>query len=131
MLVITFRSEFALDQDGLWLTSLRSFGRYIYDQSLQARKDTEKHIPINLKSLLIGNGLTDPYYQFASVPEYACAPSATAFLDESACTTMKNKIGTCQKLDTYCYNNPSRFTCLPAALYCWGIEQVCLGVSFG
>ena len=34
---------------------------------------------------------------------------------------MRNKVSTCQRLETYCYDNPSRFTCVPAALYCWGM----------
>ncbi|KAL7003942.1 hypothetical protein EMMF5_006507 [Cystobasidiomycetes sp. EMM_F5] len=82
-----------------------NFGSYIFEHAMKVAdnhpsvtKDTEKHIPINLKSLLIGNGLTDPYLQFASVPEYSCPPSQTAFLDQSACTTIENK-----------------------ALYCWGM----------
>lgn len=34
---------------------------------------------------------------------------------------MRDKVSTCQRLETYCYDNPSRFTCVPAALYCWGM----------
>ena len=34
---------------------------------------------------------------------------------------LRNKVSTCQRLETYCYDNPSRFTCVPAALYCWGM----------
>jgi len=104
-----------------------NFASYIHDQAkmvnsgaVEMMNAAEKHVPINLKSVMIGNGLTDPYVQFASVPEYACE-SDKAFLEESQCTTIENKVSTCQKLQTYCYDSPGRFTCVPAALYCWGM----------
>lgn len=34
---------------------------------------------------------------------------------------MRSKIPTCQRLTGYCYNNPNRFTCVPATLSCWQI----------
>lgn len=100
-----------------------NFASYIHQQKTkveQGDKDLtifakEEHQPINLKSLLIGNGLTDPYLQFASVPEYAC-DSKHAFLDDASCTSMKNKVPTCQRLESYCYDNPSRFTCMSISL---------------
>lgn len=96
-----------------------NFASYIHERKVKVEagdkalttQAKESHLPINLKSLLIGNGLTEPYTQFASVPEYACAPSEHAFLDESSCTSMRNKVPTCQRLQSYCYDSPSRFTC--------------------
>jgi len=122
--------EFNIAGESYGGTYIPQFAGYINDEqkkqhllesSPSMQKDTTQHARINLKSVLIGNGLTDPYVQFASVPEYACAPSEHAFLDESACTTLRNKVSTCQRLESYCYNNPTRFTCVPAALYCWGM----------
>jgi cathepsin A (carboxypeptidase C) len=96
-----------------------NFASYIHEQKTKVEQGVaelttlakEEHAPINLKSILIGNGLTDPYTQFASVPEYACAPSKYAFVDESSCTSIKNKVPTCQRLQSYCYDSPSRFSC--------------------
>lgn len=75
-------------------TYIPQFAGYIHDQAQKVRDGNkalttmakESHAEINLKSVLIGNGLTDPYYQFASIPEYAC-DSEHAFLEESQCTT--------------------------------------------
>ena len=72
-------------------TYIPQFASYIHEKQ-KGRKHSavspvEEHRDINLRNLLIGNGLTDPYYQFASVPDYACAPSEHAFVDESQCTT--------------------------------------------
>jgi len=74
------------------------------------------HIP--LTSALIGNGLTEPYTQFASVPEFACDEKKPIF-DSTTCTSIKAKVPVCQRLQGYCYDNPSRLTCVPATLYCW------------
>lgn len=117
--------EFNIAGESYGGTYIPQFASYVHENNKALEAGAlnayakEEHAKINLKSLLIGNGLTDPYIQFASVPEYACAPSKTAFLPESQCTTLKNKVSTCQRLQTYCYNSPSKFTCLPAALYCW------------
>lgn len=96
-----------------------NFASYIHERKVKVEagdealtvQAKETHLPINLKSILIGNGLTEPFTQFASVPEYACAPSEHAFLDESSCTSMRTKVPTCQRLQSYCYDSPSRFTC--------------------
>jgi len=76
-------------------------------------------VVIPLSTVIIGNGLTDPLIQFASVPDYACAPSPYAIFDESTCASIRSKVSTCERLQKYCYSNPSRFTCVPATLYCW------------
>ena len=99
------------------------FAAYIHNQNVAIAAASalapipHKHIP--LESVLIGNGLTEPYTQFATVPEFACAPSPTAIFDDATCTSIRSKVGTCQRLQQWCYNSPSRFTCTPAALYCW------------
>jgi cathepsin A (carboxypeptidase C) len=79
--------EFNIAGESYAGTYIPNFASHIFEE--QKKLDTAKsdHARINLKSVLIGNGLSDPYYQFASVPEYACAPSKHAFVDESQCTT--------------------------------------------
>ncbi|KAI8444225.1 carboxypeptidase C [Phakopsora pachyrhizi] len=76
-------------------------------------------VVIPLSTVMIGNGLTDPLIQFASVPDYACAPSPYAIFDESSCNSIRSKVATCQRLQKFCYDSPSRFSCVPATLYCW------------
>ncbi|TIA86184.1 hypothetical protein E3P99_03754 [Wallemia hederae] len=74
---------------------------------------------INLKSILLGNGLTDPKVQFPSVYDYAChGPYQIFDPNGSECANLKSKAHTCESLIDTCYKTDSRFTCLPAALYC-------------
>jgi len=75
---------------------------------------------INLASVIIGNGLTDPYAQFGSIPDYACKGPYPIFEEDSfQCSALYTKSSTCERLIRSCYNFNSKWTCLPAALYCW------------
>ncbi|BGP54355.1 hypothetical protein JCM8202_000788 [Rhodotorula sphaerocarpa] len=92
------------------------------------KKPTPSSLSIPLKSVLIGNGLTDAYTQFASVPDWSCnkpgTPGANPYgpiFDEATCSSIRGKVPTCQRLTEFCYNNPSRFTCVPATLSCWQV----------
>jgi carboxypeptidase C (cathepsin A) len=81
--------------------------------------DGIKHI--NLASIMLGNGLTEPYTQFSSVPEYACGGPYPVFDDPDGpqCQALRSKVPTCQRLIDSCYKYNSKFACVPAALYCW------------
>ncbi|CAE6418101.1 unnamed protein product [Rhizoctonia solani] len=75
---------------------------------------------LHLESVLIGNGLTEPYTQFASVPEYACdGPYPVFDTNGPQCTSLRAKVPTCQRLIKSCYDYNNRLSCVPAALYCW------------
>ncbi|KAG8739484.1 hypothetical protein FRC10_005580 [Ceratobasidium sp. 414] len=75
---------------------------------------------LNLASVLIGNGLTEPHTQFASVPEYACdGPYPVFDTNGPQCRSLRAKVPTCQRLIKSCYDHNNRLTCVPAALYCW------------
>ncbi|KIR28366.1 cathepsin A (carboxypeptidase C) [Cryptococcus deuterogattii 99/473] len=77
---------------------------------------------INLKSVMIGNGLTDPYAQFGSVPDWACNSTYAPYDDPSPeCDSLRTRASRCQGLISGCYKTNSRFTCVPAALYCWSM----------
>ncbi|KAG8835541.1 hypothetical protein FRB91_001338 [Serendipita sp. 411] len=74
---------------------------------------------INLKSLILANGLTEPYTQFASIPDYMCeGPYAPLDPAGPECASLRTKVGTCQSLIKRCYESGSRFSCVPAGLYC-------------
>ncbi|GAA5884563.1 hypothetical protein JCM6882_005300 [Rhodosporidiobolus microsporus] len=92
-------------------------------------KPTPSSLHLPLTSVLIGNGLTDAAVQFGSVPGWSCsaagAPDGNPYgpiFDESTCRSMESKVPTCQRLTKFCYNNPSRFTCVPATLSCWQVD---------
>jgi len=81
-------------------------------------KPRVKHI--NLASVMLGNGLTDPYVQTASVPDYACSGPYPIYDDpeDPRCTALRIKVPICQRLIKSCYQFKSRLTCVPAVLYC-------------
>ncbi|GHJ88906.1 hypothetical protein NliqN6_5308 [Naganishia liquefaciens] len=76
---------------------------------------------LNFKSVLIGNGLTQPEIQFGSVPEYACDSKYAVFDDPqgSECTKLRSDMKRCQSLTEACFKYPSKFTCVPAELTCF------------
>lgn len=74
---------------------------------------------INLKSLLIGNGLTDGLTQYEYYRPMACGQGPyPAVLDASQCQAMDNALPRCQSLIQSCYDSDSIWTCVPAAIYC-------------
>ncbi|KAM5478130.1 carboxypeptidase C [Microsporum canis] len=75
---------------------------------------------INLKSILIGNGLTDPYTQNAYYEPMGCGEGGyDAVLDEATCQTMKEAIPECQKQIKACYDEPTDVgACVRSAGFC-------------
>ena len=75
---------------------------------------------INLASVMIGNGLSDPYVQMASVPDYVCEGPYPVYSDPNGpeCSAMRAKVPTCQRLLKACYDYNTKFACVPAGLYC-------------
>jgi cathepsin A (carboxypeptidase C) len=75
---------------------------------------------INLSTIMLGNGLTDPKVQFAAVYDYACNSEYAIFKPDSPqCQTLQTKGQTCASLIDSCYKYDNRLTCTPAGLYCW------------
>ncbi|KAI0347644.1 serine carboxypeptidase [Trametopsis cervina] len=75
---------------------------------------------LNLASVILANGRTDPLTQFASVPEFACKGPYAVYDDPEGpeCTALRSKVPTCTRLVQSCYNFNSKFTCVPAGAYC-------------
>jgi cathepsin A (carboxypeptidase C) len=74
---------------------------------------------VNLKSILIGNGLTDGYTQYAHYRPMACGEGGwPAVLGESDCQAMDNALPRCQSLINNCYESESVWSCVPASIYC-------------
>lgn len=96
------------------------------NKQLTEQASTSDFAPIlhvNLESLMLGNGLTDPKVQFQSVPEYACSPDNKYHLFEPGsemCESLYNKADTCNMLIDQCDRFQNRLVCVPAALFCWG-----------
>ncbi|KAJ3076756.1 hypothetical protein HDU98_000636 [Podochytrium sp. JEL0797] len=73
---------------------------------------------INLTSVAIGNGLTDPAVQYEYYSEYACGNPYGPVFSQQECDTIASKYGTCRSLIDSCYRYQSQFTCVPSAIYC-------------
>ena len=79
----------------------------------------QKHI--NLASLILANGLTDPKTQFESVAEYMCgsAPYPPFKYDGKECAALRIETPVCKGMIEGCYRFPSKVTCNAATSYCW------------
>ncbi|KAK4106213.1 hypothetical protein N658DRAFT_482131 [Parathielavia hyrcaniae] len=78
-----------------------------------------KNRNINLKSILIGNGLTDGLTQYEYYRPMACGKGGyPAVLSESECQSMDNALPRCQSLIKNCYDSGSVWSCVPASIYC-------------
>lgn len=92
-------------------------GHYIpvFSSEILSHKKTN----INLKSVLIGNGLTDGLTQYEYYKPMACGEGGwPAVLDESECQAMDNALPRCQSLIQSCYDSESVWSCVPASIYC-------------
>lgn len=84
------------------------------------RAPTPDIIKINLDSIVLANGYTNPSIQLASIPDYACDGPYPIFDNPQGkeCTTLRSKVPTCVRLTDLCQRTKSRFACIAAALYC-------------
>ncbi|KAK2746855.1 hypothetical protein FQN57_002897 [Myotisia sp. PD_48] len=75
---------------------------------------------INLKSILIGNGLTDPLLQNPGYVPMGCGKGGyPAVIDQNTCASMQRAIPTCSSYVQQCYDNPSNTrACVQGANYC-------------
>ncbi|EEB06812.1 vacuolar carboxypeptidase Y [Schizosaccharomyces japonicus yFS275] len=75
-------------------------------------------VNINLKSALIGNGLTDPLVQYKYYSKMACENSYGPVLPQEECDKMDRSYGTCSKLIKTCYDTGFTPFCVGASIYC-------------
>jgi cathepsin A (carboxypeptidase C) len=74
---------------------------------------------INLKSVAIGNGLTDGLTQYEYYRPMACGEGGyPAVLSESECKAMDQSLPRCTSLIESCYKSESVWSCVPASIYC-------------
>jgi cathepsin A (carboxypeptidase C) len=80
---------------------------------------SHKNRNINLKSVLIGNGLTDGLTQYEYYRPMACGDGGyPAVLDEASCQSMDNALPRCLSMIKACYDSESSWVCVPASIYC-------------
>ncbi|KAI8904851.1 Alpha/Beta hydrolase protein [Gorgonomyces haynaldii] len=96
-----------------------AIGHEISEQNSNIRKSNPHSLShINLYSLAIGNGLTDPKVQYEFYPDMACDTKYGPILPESTCEEMRGKYPTCSALIDACYQWKTAFSCVPGSFYC-------------
>lgn len=92
-------------------------GHYIPDDAAEILSHSDSGI--NLKSVLIGNGLTDVYNQYPQYPEMACGNGGyPATVDQGTCQQMRNAIPRCQSAIKQCYSTQNARDCTSASSVC-------------
>ncbi|KAF8602091.1 peptidase S10 serine carboxypeptidase [Ceratobasidium sp. AG-I] len=75
---------------------------------------------INLTSIIMGNGLTDPYIQFSATYEWLCEGKWNAFdKNGSECAKLKDSTQACQRLIKACNEFDTDLACRPASTFCF------------
>jgi cathepsin A (carboxypeptidase C) len=82
--------------------------------------ESKNLIKINYKSMLIGNGWTEPRTQFKGYAEFGCSNDSDykPLFDQHTCDSMAQTYGRCKTLMDACYKTSTSLTCVPANLYC-------------
>lgn len=86
--------------------------------NLKSQEARVSRTVINLKSLLIGNGLTDPLIQYKYFGPMACDNSYGPVLDRATCNKMEAQFPACEQLIKKCYNEQTPSACISAAEKC-------------
>ncbi|KAJ7756602.1 Alpha/Beta hydrolase protein [Mycena metata] len=94
------------------------FAAEVYDQN--ARLAAAGYTPINLSSVMIGNGITDFYHQTSSLFYMQCTPaSLPPTLSIAECVRMKSMIPHCeQRLKESCVDLFDAIDCAAAVSFC-------------
>ncbi|QRW09337.1 Serine carboxypeptidase [Ceratobasidium sp. AG-Ba] len=80
----------------------------------------ENYQHINLSTIIMGNGLTDPYSHFPTLYEWYCHGKWN-ILDGNGpqCQRLKKAVGICQRMIKICEDFDTSFTCGPAGAFCF------------
>ncbi|KAJ7287261.1 serine carboxypeptidase [Mycena rebaudengoi] len=94
------------------------FAAEVYDQN--AKLVDAGYTPINLASVMIGNGFTDFFHQMSSSFDMMCTPaSVPPILDIASCVRMKQIIPRCKKfMKTACLDEFDHINCKAAMTFC-------------
>ena len=76
---------------------------------------------LNLASVILANGFSDPYTQFPAFGEWLCEGPYAIFEDpnDPQCRSWKRKAQICSRWTQACFTFGTRFVCGNAEKYCW------------
>ncbi|CAI6045224.1 unnamed protein product [Clonostachys chloroleuca] len=93
-----------------------------YVPSIGHKIVSEPDTIINLKSILVGNGLTDALTQYAYFRPMGCGEGGyDAVLSDQACQAMESNLPQCQESIQKCYDGGSSAACRNAFSLCNGL----------
>ena len=86
-----------------------------------ASSGTLGRIHVNIASLMIGNGYTEPYTQTTSIPEAACEGIFPVYDDPAGpeCDALRTSVRTCLDLLAQCRDYGTDRACSIASKVCW------------
>ena len=82
-------------------------------------------VKINLESVMIANGLTEPASQFLTIPMYFCgglAPYPAYGSNTARCMSLRVNSPICYNAIKSCYDTQSTVACNAATVHCWTTE---------
>ena len=81
---------------------------------------------INLASIILANGWTNPLEQYSSVPDWICeGPYALFEPDSRECKGLRRSVPRCRRFIETCYKFDNSITCASAEAYCsYALENV-------
>ncbi|OBZ77753.1 Carboxypeptidase S1 [Grifola frondosa] len=118
--------KFQTNDFALWTESYGghygpTFAAYFLQQNAGIANGTISGIPINLKFLGVGDGLTDPLSQYPGYLTYAASNPYHPLVSSGTITTAQNnwsKSGGCKDQITNCYNGGTNTVCSNAQNFC-------------
>ncbi|KAA1476177.1 serine carboxypeptidase [Dentipellis sp. KUC8613] len=119
-------SKFQGRDFGIWTESYGghygpTFAAYFLQQNAAITKGSVSGIPINLKYLGVGDGLTDPLSQYPGYITYSQSNPYHALVSSSVWSRANSsyyKSGGCESQIQACYNGGSNSVCSQAQNYC-------------
>ncbi|KAI8060710.1 carboxypeptidase S1 [Gongronella butleri] len=95
-----------------------AYASYILDQNELIRAGQSDYPRINLGSIGIGNGWTDPLIQIQYYPKMACNSTYGSVLPERACQRMEKNMDGCLERVRTCYETGDNNKCSMADVFC-------------
>jgi len=87
-----------------------------------------KELEVNLASVILANGWTNPLEQYSSIPDWGCEGPYALFEPKSRkCVALRQSVPDCRKAVELCYETDDSAKCVSAWFYCARV----LGISSG
>lgn len=99
----------------LFITGESYAGHYVPAVTYGIWNANKQGAYFNLKGFAIGNGLTDPYWQYA---QYANFSLQNGLIDEDTFNSVQKNLPVCQLEIKDCYDKKDAETCMEAVDYC-------------